>query len=185
MKMLCIYVNNNTKKLDNILTWALDKNIYNLYLFTNGLFKESISNLVKNIPDMINTYFFLDSESSCNLSRKDLDECLNGKNNISFVSDAIRNVYYSDKTIILVNDLIEKDNLDEIAKSNYNIVISSEESYDFSYKINNDIKCIYVSLSSLDNGNDFIFLEKKDNIVIGSHCFIKDNVIDTNIIFRV
>ena len=185
MKMLCIYVNEDIKKLNCILSWALNKNIYSLYLFTNGLYKENLANLVKNIPDKINAYVFLDSESSCNLSRKDLDECINNKNNISFIADAIRNVYYSDKTIFLVNDLIEKDNLDEIINSNYNIVISSENSYEFSYKINKDVKCIYVSLSSLDNSNDFIFLEKINDVVVGNHCLVKNNDIELSTIFRV
>lgn len=185
MKMLGIYINNNVKKLDNILSWALDKNIYNLYLFTNGIFKEDLSKLVYKIPNNINTIIFLDSESSYNLSRKDLDECLGSKNNISFISDAIRKIYYNDKTIILVNDLIEKDNLDNLVGSNYSIIISSEDSYDFSYKINKDMKSIYISLASLDICDDFILLEEKNDIIIGNHLILKNNLINSEVLFKV
>ena len=189
MKMLVVSINDFvSEKFNIILNWALNNNITNINILSNGFNKDKLLKLKDEVPSTsIDIKLYLDYKDSYKLSENDIKNCLLNRNDLFIERNIINQYEFYNKRINIINNLYN--NIDFLSmiedNNNYNIFIYKDKKYSFDFQLNLSMKSIFIGIPYLNDYDDFIVLDINNNRIDGYHYNIKNDNIYEEVLFKI
>ena len=176
MKMLVVSINDFVnEKFNIILNWALNNNITNINILSNGFNKDKLLKLKDEVPSTsIDIKLYLDYKDSYKLSENDIKNCLLNRNDLFIERNIINNLYNNIDFLSMIED-----------NNNYNIFIYKDKKYSFDFQLNLSMKSIFIGIPYLNDYDDFIVLDINNNRIDGYHYNIKNDNIYEEVLFKI
>ena len=162
MKMLVVSINDFVnEKFNIILNWALNNNITNINILSNGFNKDKLLKLKDEVPSTsIDIKLYLDYKDSYKLSENDMKNCLLNRNDLFIERNIINQYEFYNKRINIINNLYN--NIDFLS-----------------------MKSIFIGIPYLNDYDDFIVLDINNNRIDGYHYNIKNDNIYEEVLFKI
>lgn len=188
MKMLIIAINDYIdKKKDIVFNWALNNNITNIYILSNGFDKEKLLNLKEDLPSNgIGIKMYLDYKDSFKLSENDLKSF--SREDLSFDVIVMDKYNVNNKRINIINNNYKKIdflNILETSKEGYDLFVFKDNSFRFDFQLNHSMKSVLVGVPYLNNNNDFLVVDTSNNRIDGYHLIIDNDIVKKEVLFKI
>ncbi len=120
MKSLFVAINGcDIDRINKICQYSLENDISNIYFLTGNI--NDLDTFIKNIPEGLKYYVFLDKRDSYGLSFDKCLKVLNGRRDIYIITSCRNEINYYHNKIVLVNDLFDKDSFIDEDFDNYKL----------------------------------------------------------------
>lgn len=188
MRMLIMAINDYVDdKIKIVFDWALNNEITNIKILSNGFNKEKLLNLKEHLPSNgIKIKMYLDYKDSFKLSENDLKSF--AREDLAFDVIVMDKYNVNNKRINIINNNYKKIdflNILENSKDGYDLFVFKDDLFRFDFQLNHSMKSVLVGVPYLNNENDFIVIDDSNNRIDGYHLIIDNDIVKNEVLFKI